>query len=48
MRRKNREINIFNISIMDVLASALGVFILIAVVLFPYYSMFKFFELPVV
>ncbi len=37
MRRKNREINIFNISIMDVFASALGVFILIAVVLFPYY-----------
>jgi hypothetical protein len=37
MRRKNREINIFSISMMDVLASALGVFILIAVVLFPYY-----------
>lgn len=37
MRRPVREINIFSISALDLFASALGAFILITVVLFPYY-----------
>ncbi|MCG5539352.1 hypothetical protein [Halorhodospira sp. 9622] len=37
MRRKSREISIFGVSTLDIFASAMGVFMLIAVVLFPYY-----------
>lgn len=37
MRRRSREINIFNVSALDLFASALGAFILITVVLFPYF-----------
>lgn len=37
MRRRSREINIFSMSALDLFASALGAFILIAVVLFPYF-----------
>jgi cell division protein FtsL len=37
MRRKNKEINIFSMSALDLFASAMGVFILIAVVALPYY-----------
>ena len=37
MRRRNKEINIFSMSALDLFASALGAFILIAVVLFPYF-----------
>lgn len=37
MRRRSREINIFSISALDLFASAMGAFILVAVVLFPYY-----------
>lgn len=37
MRRKNREISIFSVSTLDIFASAMGVFMLITVVLFPYY-----------
>lgn len=37
MRRKSREINIFNMSALDLFASALGAFILIALVLFPFF-----------
>jgi len=37
MRRPNREINIFSISALDLFASALGSFILLTVILFPYY-----------
>ncbi|MDX8377573.1 MAG: hypothetical protein R8L53_06075 [Mariprofundales bacterium] len=37
MKRPSREFNIFSMSALDLFASALGVFILIAVVLFPYY-----------
>ena len=37
MRRKNREINIFSMSALDLFASAMGAFILIAVVALPYY-----------
>lgn len=37
MRRKNREINIFSISALDLFASAMGAFLLIAVMALPYY-----------
>ncbi|PCJ26897.1 MAG: hypothetical protein COA96_04515 [SAR86 cluster bacterium] len=37
MKRKNREINIFSMSALDLFASALGAFILITIVLFPFY-----------
>lgn len=37
MRRKSREISIFSVSTLDIFASAMGVFMLITVVLFPYY-----------
>ncbi len=37
MRARRREINIFSMSALDLFASALGAFILIAVVLFPYF-----------
>ena len=37
MKRPNREINIFGMSALDLFASALGAFILISLVLFPYF-----------
>lgn len=37
MKRRNREINIFSISALDLFASALGAFLLITVVLLPYF-----------
>lgn len=37
MQRRNREINIFNMSALDLFASALGAFILLFVILMPYY-----------
>jgi len=37
MKRKNREINIFSMSALDLFASALGAFILIMLILMPYY-----------
>ncbi len=37
MRKINREINIFNMSALDLFASSLGVFILITVLLLPFY-----------
>jgi len=37
MRRRNKEINIFSMSALDLFASAMGAFILIAVVALPYY-----------
>jgi len=37
MKGRNRDINIFSMSALDLFASALGAFILIAVVLFPYF-----------
>ena len=37
MKRKSREINIFSMSALDLFASALGAFILIAIVIFPYF-----------
>ena len=37
MRRKSRDVSIFSMSALDLFASALGAFILIAVVMFPYF-----------
>lgn len=37
-RRKNREINVFSTSAIDLFASALGVFIILVMVLFPYFG----------
>jgi outer membrane murein-binding lipoprotein Lpp len=37
MRRRNREINIFSMSALDLFASALGAFMLIALISLPYY-----------
>lgn len=37
-RRPNRDINIFSISALDLFASAMGTFILLTVILFPYYQ----------
>jgi hypothetical protein len=38
MKPRNREINIFNMSLLDVLCGALGTFCFMMIVLFPYYS----------
>lgn len=37
MRRKDRDLNIFSMSALDLFASALGAFILITLILLPYY-----------
>jgi hypothetical protein len=41
MKPRNREINIFNMSLLDVLCGALGAFCFLMLVLFPYYSQDK-------
>ncbi len=38
MKARNREINIFNMSLLDVLCGALGAFCFMMLVLFPYYK----------
>lgn len=38
MRRKSKELNIFSMSALDLFASALGAFILITLILIPYYK----------
>ena len=38
MKPRNREINIFNLSMLDVISGAMGAFLIIMVVLFPYYK----------
>lgn len=38
MKPRNREINIFNLSMLDVISGALGAFLIIMIVLFPYYN----------
>lgn len=37
MKKKNRQVNIFSISTLDLFASAMGVFLVIAVISLPYY-----------
>jgi len=39
MRSKRRDISVFSISALDLFAAALGAFILIVLVLFPYYRL---------
>jgi len=41
MKARNREINIFNMSLLDILCGALGAFCFLMLVLFPYYSQDK-------
>lgn len=38
MKRRNREINIFNLSMLDVICGAMGAFLIIMVILLPYYK----------
>src|SRR5437016_4956640 len=38
MKPRNREINIFNMSLLDILCGALGTFCFMMIVLFPYYT----------
>src|SRR5690242_18055042 len=38
MKQRSREINIFNMSLLDILCGALGTFCFMMIVLFPYYS----------
>ncbi len=38
MQRRNREVNIFSISLLDILCGALGAFCFMTIVLMPYYS----------
>jgi methionine salvage enolase-phosphatase E1 len=38
MRARRREINIFNMSLLDILCGALGAFCFMMLVLFPYYK----------
>jgi hypothetical protein len=37
MRPRSRDINIFNLSMLDVIAGAMGAFLIVMVVLLPYY-----------
>lgn len=41
MKARNREINIFNMSLLDILCGALGTFCFLMLVLFPFYSQDK-------
>ncbi len=38
MKPRNREINIFNIAMLDVISGAMGAFLIIMVILLPYYN----------
>ena len=38
MKRRNREINIFNLSMLDVISGAMAAFLMVMVILFPYYK----------
>ncbi|MCP5050642.1 MAG: hypothetical protein GY940_25995 [bacterium] len=38
MKPRNRDINIFNLSMMDVISGALGAFLIIVIILLPYYK----------
>lgn len=38
MQRRNREINIFNLSMLDVISGAMGAFLIVMVILLPYYK----------
>jgi hypothetical protein len=38
MRRRNREITVFNLSMLDVICGALGAFLILVIMLLPYYK----------
>ncbi|MEW5913513.1 MAG: hypothetical protein AB1814_13210 [Thermodesulfobacteriota bacterium] len=38
MRRRYRDINVFNLSMLDVIASAMGAFLIIMVIIIPYFN----------
>ena len=38
MKPRNREINIFNLSMLDVISGAMAAFLIIVVILLPYYK----------
>lgn len=38
MKSRNREINIFNLSMLDVISGAMGAFLIVMVILLPYYK----------
>ena len=38
MKRRNRDINIFNLSMLDAISGAMGAFLIIMVILLPYYK----------
>jgi hypothetical protein len=38
MRRRSREINVFNLSMLDVIAGAMAAFLILVVILLPYYD----------
>ncbi|WP_295399428.1 hypothetical protein [uncultured Thiocystis sp.] len=38
MRRRSREINVFNLSMLDVIAGAMAAFLIVMVILLPYYD----------
>lgn len=38
MKKKNREINIFNLSMLDMISGAMGAFLIIMIILLPYYN----------
>ena len=47
MRRPNRNIEIFSMSVLDMFASALGAFIIVSVILFPYFNKDVFKEVEI-
>ena len=38
MRKNNKELNIFNLSFLDVICGAMGAFLIVMVILLPYYK----------
>jgi hypothetical protein len=45
MRRPSRNIEIFSMSVLDMFASALGAFIMVTIILFPYYNKHQLIEI---
>lgn len=46
MKKRSREINVFSMSALDLFASAMGAFILVMIILFPYYLNTSKVQLP--
>lgn len=45
MRRPSRNIEIFSMSVLDMFASALGAFIMVTIILFPFYNKHQLIEI---